>query len=135
MTDDTVENSVKLAQLCGWQIVQKESVLRAMMSNADGTMPVWCLVDRHGKHLGVADDYDDGEQWLDMMFKYNLYHEQHMALAWRVLNWAGRNLRNLQAASFIEWWDASDLWEDSPTEAVRLWLDKILELATEAELV
>jgi hypothetical protein len=130
----TEQRTAKLCELMGWWVLHDQIDERGGIEYYRS----W-LADSHEQPIlsdNKAIDWDSRQpRSLDYSDFVDLYAEKHMALAWRVLNWAGRNLRNLQAASFIEWWDASDLWEDSPTEAVRLWLDKILELATEAELV
>ena len=78
----------------------------------------------------------------------NLYHPQHMSLAWRVLNWAiwpddlsPRIDEYRTVKGEIErWWfnpkpGSLAPCYVSPAAAQRMWLDKILELAIEAGLV
>jgi hypothetical protein len=66
-----------------------------------------------------------------------LYNPVNMALAWRVLNWAQEQQPEYVGQGFLDFWDVEypHLYEFSPAEAQRLWLDKILELAIEAGLV
>ena len=59
----------------------------------------------------------------------SLYDPANMALAWRVLNWAG------EVFELTIFWSVSDLFESPPAVAQRAWLDKILELATGAGMV
>lgn len=79
----------------------------------------------------------------------NFYLPIHMALAWRVLNWALRN--EIIYYGLVDWlYATSDNIPDGyktagsnwfsifflpPAEAQRIWLDKILSLAIEAGLV
>lgn len=63
-----------------------------------------------------------------------LYDPDHMALAWRVLNWADGEMKLWDM--FFPWWDEEfEATALSPADAQRAWLDKILELAIEAGLV
>lgn len=79
----------------------------------------------------------------------NLYDSANMELAWMVLNWAAKQFQygdSYEAGYTIDdWaadivlveeeWGAFNLWDLPPAEAQRAWLDKILELATEAGMV
>ena len=107
------QKSVMLAKLCGWNINQQDS----------------------------------GKAWItcpdDAYATTNLYRPAFMFLAWRVLNWASSNKsphpeeRDEMQHKMQEWLTYHVGWLDilSPASAQRLWLDKILELAIEAELV
>lgn len=72
----------------------------------------------------------------------NLYDADNMALAWRVLNWASE--KNSIYPKFMGWWFRQDsdldmlggyLFDISPIDAQRAWLDKVLSLAIEANLI
>lgn len=70
----------------------------------------------------------------------DLYDEKHMALAWRVLNWAYFNPGEKREFhdKFMRWWDyglGRTLVSLSPEEAVIEWLDRILSLAIEAGMI
>lgn len=65
----------------------------------------------------------------------NLYDPANMALAWRVLNWAGETQfgGNITSRAWNNFW--IDMRILPPADAQRAWLDKILKLAIEAGLV
>ena len=76
----------------------------------------------------------------------NFYDELNMALAWRVLNWISgedretdiHSIKKLPAfLEFDRWWTNKDnfLFQLSPADAQRAWLDKVLSLALAAGLV
>jgi hypothetical protein len=68
----------------------------------------------------------------------DIYHTQHMALAWRVLAAATTKLQqDIAITDFIAWWRyrLPFLFALPPAEAQAAWLDKILELAIEAGMV
>lgn len=67
----------------------------------------------------------------------NLYKEENMALAWRVLNWAWLYLPSPD--TFVSWWyergevmTHCHLPAIAPAAAMSAWLDEILRIATEA---
>ena len=68
----------------------------------------------------------------------NLYDPANMALAWRVLNWAGANFNKARpgdwrGAMYGSRHSAISEWVGlSPADAQRAWLDRILSLAIEA---
>ncbi len=67
-----------------------------------------------------------------------LYDEEFMADAWRVLNWWTEDEAD---RPWAQWAEFSGFWEDGfltqlpAADAQRLWLDKILELAIEAGMI
>ena len=66
----------------------------------------------------------------------NLYDPANMALAWRVLNWAYNFLDDQGRETFLrDWWRSLNLFIESPADAQRAWLDKILSLVIEAGMV
>lgn len=90
-------------------------------------------------------DYDDtsvtGAYWDGMSYRAhpNLYDPANMAMAWRCHLWAidvdGPWAFAVAAGDFSyeDWLYRFGIW--SQTDAQRLWLDKILELAIEAGLI
>lgn len=103
------EKSIKLAKLCGWEI-----------SEVDEQMRVWIK----------AEDCPYSIK--------NLYKEEVMFLAWRVLNWANEN------QCILDYWQETTCFEHemfvgwfelTPINAQKRWLDKILKIAIEAGLV
>ena len=80
----------------------------------------------------------------DWEAKFNLYDLEHFLESWKVLNWAETNGPFCQWPSgktrsphniFSSWWREQDIWGDDAEVAMRLWLDKILELLIESGLV
>ena len=71
----------------------------------------------------------------------DLYDVANMALAWRVLNWAGANFNKARpgdwrGAMYGSRHSAISEWVGlSPADAQRTWLDRILSLAIEAGMV
>ena len=71
----------------------------------------------------------------------DLYDPANMALAWRVLNWAGANFNKARpgdwrGAMYGSRHSAISEWVGlSPADAQRAWLDRILSLAIEAGMV
>ena len=68
----------------------------------------------------------------------NLYYTQHMSLAWRVLNWAmdsnlsARARADIMALFYV---DKPSALEIPPADAQRMWLDKIIELVIDPDMV
>ena len=100
------------------------------------------LIDSDQSWDGFAHDTltittEDGE-WCD-----NLYNPAHMALAWRVLNWASNNMpgKTGQRQKLFRFIRGTETYGDKmivsmpPTDAQRAWLDKILSLAIEAGMI
>ena len=57
-----------------------------------------------------------------------------MALAWKILSFAAELDLLTKTTVFKDWWHSHDLYQiKAPEQAQRLWLDKILELAIQAE--
>ena len=77
-----------------------------------------------------------GEQFFPVP---NLYASENMNIAWEVLNWIPRiphgPLRVSIAVKFDIWWQEAKLYAYNPSEAVRLALDKMLELAVKSGVV
>lgn len=135
LTDE--QKSVALARLCDWFVEKLDNTT---------DFQVWVLVD---KNLMIA----------RLGQPHFLYDPAHMALAWRVLNWAynGLSLHTWGARSEFDYALARQklakifelyprsitgfgltyhvVYEMPPADAQRLWLDTILELAIEAGLV
>lgn len=121
------EKSIMLAKLAGW------------ISETDGITTRW-----HSDGELIYDDYCGG---LLNHEPLNLYKEKQMYLAWRLLSWATNNDQpidnNKSKAYYIGYLSFGDLLHEQlelatgapPEEAQRLWLDKILELATEAGML
>lgn len=64
----------------------------------------------------------------------DLYEKDNMALAWRMLAFADELDKRSNTTIFKDWWHSQNLYQiKSPEKAQRLWLDKILELAIQAE--
>ncbi len=87
-----------------------------------------------GNHLHFTKpDYDD----LDDLYKLDRHgNPLHLPQAWRVLNWAYAVLEDQgRHHMFLDWWIIANLHVKSLSVAMRLWLDKILELAIEAGIV
>jgi hypothetical protein len=87
--------------------------------------------------------YDDGGDYIGNLIPppANLYDPANMALAWRVLNWGMAS--DTLWKRLADWWlyrdtPSTDGWYTMtlpPAEAQRAWLDKVLELAIEADLI
>ena len=118
------EKSVTLARLCGWD--------------------VWRLAD-NGNHNHIVVEDSSGKQIGEFFIEEmcpDFYSLTNMALAWRVLNWASE--KNSIYPKFMGWWFRQDsdldmlggyLFDMSPIDAQRAWLDKVLSLAIEANLI
>jgi len=113
----TQEKSVLLARLMGWQCIYA----------ADGV----CAVIRGREFVGTSTAFWYTETGPHLDF----YEAENMALAWKIM---ARTLEidpNLKA-DFRIWWQSQALYQIKPPKiAQRLWLDKILELAVQAELL
>ena len=111
------EKSIALAELCGWEVTEEDT--------------------RAGKRFWIkSPDYRHATT--------NLYKPEFMFLTWAVLNWAVINLGVSSNTTGIAWTTNFHEWVLShmaglalkpPLEAQAMWLDKILELAIETELV
>ena len=108
------EKSDLLFRLTGWV----ETTL--YFSEEEATVPGW------GNY-----------ETMEVIERLDLYNPLHMALAWRVLNWA---IGDPSFGHDVDHW----LWNDGlgydlpnlpPADAQRQWLDKILTLAIEAGIV
>lgn len=119
------EKSVMLARLCGW----KHEHLPPKIGD---TLGLNIVTDKNGDLLHKG--------WFSFPLAYptipSLYDPENMPLAWRVLNWA---LDHLTAPSHFfqlrQMVGDMDLFVLPRDAAQRAWLDKILELATEAGMV
>ena len=108
------EKSVMLARSMGWTL--------RLPSMYSSTPPY--LSDVTGQLIGEHCDYPD------------LYDTTSMALAWRVHLWIKEQdygTDGFIAEQYDMWWEDSQVWRED--NAQRLWLDKIVELCVEAELV
>lgn len=112
------EASVLIARMCGWL-------------TTDVTFHNYFPPNGKGASVNHRRGHNDSE-----IFGLcpTLYNPVNMALAWRVLNWvasldAPYTLRLMNIWSFEEWAKLP------PSEAVRAWLDKILELANESGML
>jgi hypothetical protein len=112
------EKSVLLARAMGWDI---------------------------GKHGCIFPPNEDISNYIDTGDNESLYDPANMALAWRVLNWAlnywfeigeaeGLDIKFDVRDEYIEIMNAVQEHEP-PADAQCLWLDKILELTIEAEII
>ena len=127
---------------------QEKSVLLAKaMGGEPDTYPLWMLDFKESRVLGGETNLSTAD------YVFNLYNPANMALAWRVLNWAGKQVPTETSRSGLilhswagrlhSFWGAS-YWVNGhklflhsmdPADAQRAWLDKVLSLAIEAELV
>jgi hypothetical protein len=122
------QKSVLLAKAMGWTIHESVEALH---------IPLLIILPE-----GYSIDYTN-----------NLYEPIAMAVAWRVLNWAIKQMpietkpegmiQYTWAARLHHFWSESH-WTDggkhwlfsmTPADAQRLWLDKILKLAIEAGII
>lgn len=96
----------------------------------------YCLVYQQGKLIGGSIAYwlNEGDVHLD------LYDEHNMALAWRAVTYMGREANKEIKEAFDAWWQ--EQWQEkqlqrvtTPAEAQRMWLDKVLELALDRNVV
>lgn len=125
------QKSVLLAKAMGWRVKLAQS-----------GEPRWALEDEQRRQLGGS-IYDEPSVYKDVDLTYSklcpdLYDPANMALAWRVLNWAYDHPQIEDQGRhdhFIKWWREANLNTKLPADAQRLWLDKILELATNAGIV
>ena len=118
------EKSMLLARAMGWKL--------EMRPDLQDELPLMIFDD----NIGIS--YAD-----------SLYRPANMALAWRVLNWAMNQpdppTSDQRLWSWLaHWWTHGDseydpdgwlLLEQSPADAQRFWLDKILEFAIEAGII
>lgn len=67
----------------------------------------------------------------------NFYHTSNMELAWQVLNWWRQMKKEgLPEKQFFAGFGYFEAWMDLPAEQAQIrWLDKILKMAIDAELV
>jgi hypothetical protein len=121
MTDQ--EKSVKLAKLMGWKY--KHDGITGDWYEPLGIEPLyeeWQCYRRKANHKYVV------------AISLNLYSPANMALAWRVLNWAYNQLtgKNNIRNRLFDYLVLSNkaIYGLPSADAQRLWLDKILELAT-----
>ena len=134
-----LDKSVVLSKLCGWLY------LETRQENGKQSEYVICNYPGQSQPWGIQKEaYSEslnGNAWQRMT--KNLYSQENMALAWRVLNWATKNLDD----KFPNWYDDSsgtygypitsfversefETWP--PEKAQRAWLDLTLEFATKA---
>ena len=111
------------------------------MSTQQKTMHIIGLMD-DWSIWGRGDDGDDivvkigGVGAVVLQSPGYLYAEKWMFLAWRALNWAAGNqmfLDYFREDGFME--DIEDYGSLPPAKAQAAWLDKILELAVEADML
>jgi hypothetical protein len=132
----TKQNTAKLCALVGWWVLHDQRDERGGIEYYRS----W-LADSHEQPIlsdNKAIDWDSRRpRSLDYSDFVDLYAEKHMALAWRVVTEINRQWENGEDWSdgFFTWWNDAELWRLTADEAQAAWLDKILELATEAELV
>jgi hypothetical protein len=111
------EKSLLLARLLGWQCVYA----------ADGV----CAVIRGREFVGTSTAFWYTESGPHVDF----YEAENMALAWKIMTRVVELDSHLEA-DFKMWWHGQALYQiKSPKIAQQLWLDKILELAIQAELL
>jgi hypothetical protein len=111
------EKSLLLACLMGWQCVYA----------ADGV----CAVIGGREYVGTSTAFWYTETGPHIDF----YEAENMALAWKIMTRA-LELDSQLKADFGAWWQSQTLYQVKlPQMAQRLWLDKILELAIQAELL
>ena len=143
------EKSVMLARAMGWTIEHNE--VGEDPHTGRNYYSSW-ISDDAGRPIDWPCD-DGTVEWSIPAFRpswreftFNLYDSANMPLAWRVLNWFTGEDREIDKESikklpaflaFDSWWTAKDnfLYQLSPVDAQRAWLDKILELAIDAGLV
>jgi hypothetical protein len=147
----TKQKTAKLCALVGWWVLHDQIDERGGFEYYRS----W-LADSHeqpilsdNKATGSIDWDSRQPRSLDYSDFVDLYDEQHMALAWQVLNWADVTLNKIIVPNWRNeadnpytygdllqwWWDETCIFGLLHDNAQGLWLDKILELATEAELV
>ena len=118
------QKTVMLARAMGWKKAEPSpTVMELFYGKIAQHMPaeVWQTSDGSWIPFGLP----------------NFYDESQMALAWRVLNWAGANGITTQINAVYQykegdWVCIIDL---SPADAQRTWLDYILRKAIEAGMV
>ncbi len=135
------EKSALLMKMIGWELQEPGQALVDWF--AQGGLDLSALVKQ-----SVA---VDGEFWFDETGAIhregipNLYESDSVMFAWRVLTWASTSghfsqwpARKTQSPYdiFSEWWKECDIWEEEDlVAAMRLWLDKILSLVIEADMI
>jgi hypothetical protein len=115
--ESTQEKSLLLARLLGWRCVYA----------ADST----CAVMQGRAMVGISSAYwytEDGPH-------LDFYEAENMALAWRIMTSLVEKEAHIKI-EFQRWWCSQELYLlKSPKMVQKLWLDRILQLALEAELI
>lgn len=112
---NTQEKSIMLARLMGWQFVYAGNGVVAVV--------------RDKIFVGTTTAYWYSESGPCVDF----YEKDNMSLAWKILAFAADLDQRTNTTVFEEWWHSQRLYLKSPEKAQKLWLDKVLELAIQAE--
>lgn len=104
-----------LARLMGWQFVYAGNGVVAVV--------------RDKIFVGITTAYWYSESGPCVDF----YEKDNMFLAWKILAFAADLDQRTNTTVFEEWWHSQRLYLKSPESAQKLWLDKVLELAIQAE--
>lgn len=124
---DMYENVFDGERVRAINITREEEMLKSILL---AKLMEWPIAHFDGEWRFAPKTFSIG-QWI---FGYgnrvpNLYKGSNMALAWYALNWANKQ-------DFYEdlelWWiqrDYTQIYTKNPEEAIKLWLDKILELS------
>lgn len=117
LPESTQQKSLLLARLMGWRCVYA----------AEST----CAVMQGRTMVGISSAYwytEDGP-YLDF------YEVENMALAWRIMTTTVEKDAQVRVES-QQWWRGQEMYLiKSPKTTQKLWLDKILQLALEAEMI
>ncbi len=148
------EKSVLLARAMEWKIIHKPTEWEV----GHYSRGYYAIHDENDNRIPLRVLFEAGENYyshpypkmpeLEDFSVLNLFDTDEMALAWRVLNWAANRNDRIDDYSYpytiaqgaeslfsIDYEIEEQIWAWEPANAQRLWLDKILELAIEAELV
>jgi hypothetical protein len=114
----TQQKSKMLARLLGWHCVYAAESVCAIISE-------------RREYIGISTAF-----WYEAAGPHvDFYEAENMALAWKIMT-SMLEMDPEVKAIFENWWQNQFLYRiKSPKVAQRLWLDKVLELAIDTELL